>query len=164
MKYVTGERPEGCVFCQAPQENDDEANLIAYRGVHNYVILNAFPYNNGHVLVVPFEHLAEVTELSDPQACEMFWLARMCVKAMQRCMRPDGVNIGMNVGRAAGAGIEDHLHLHIVPRWNGDTNFMSTIAGTRVVPQSLDECSRNLAPALLGVIEEDKAARGLQGG
>src|SRR5208283_6216902 len=101
-KYVTGERPEGCVFCQAPQGNDDEANLIAYRGEHNYVILNAFPYNNGHVLVVPFEHLAGVTELSDPQACEMFWLARMCVKAMQRCMRPDGVNIGMNVGRAAG--------------------------------------------------------------
>jgi ATP adenylyltransferase len=158
MKYVVGERPEGCVFCLAPKAEDDEATLIAFRGEHNYIILNAYPYNNGHVLVVPYEHLSDLTELSEPQACEMFWLARMCVRAMQRCMKPEGVNIGMNVGRAAGAGIEDHLHLHIVPRWSGDTNFMSTIGDTRVVPQSLDECSRNLAPALASVIEAERAS------
>jgi ATP adenylyltransferase len=157
MKYVAGERPEGCIFCTAPQAGDDEAHLIAFRGEHNFVILNAFPYNNGHVLVVPYEHLADITQLSEKQACEMFWLARMCVKAMQACMRPDGVNIGMNVGQAAGAGIADHIHLHIVPRWSGDTNFMSTVGGTRVVPQSLDECSRSLAPALAAVIEAERA-------
>lgn len=138
--YVLGERSEGCVFCDKPTAGDDAAELILNRGQLSYVLMNAYPYNNGHLLVVPYEHVADILSLSEEQLVDMMRVTRSAIEVTQRAMRPDGFNVGFNVGRVAGAGIEEHVHLHIVPRWAGDTNFMPVLGDTRVVPQSLREC------------------------
>jgi ATP adenylyltransferase len=138
--YVLGERSEGCVFCDKPSAGDDAAELILNRGQLSYVLMNAYPYNNGHLLVVPYEHVADILSLSEEQLVDMMRVMRGAIEVTRRAMRPDGFNVGFNVGRVAGAGIEEHVHLHIVPRWAGDTNFMPVLGDTRVVPQSLREC------------------------
>jgi len=154
MTYVTGGNQQGCIFCEKPAEARDEENAILCRCQHNYVILNAFPYNSGHLMVVPYVHLARVTDLPADVANEMFALARLSVAALEEAFRAEAANLGMNVGQAAGAGIRDHLHLHVVPRWSGDTNFMMPMADTRVVPQSLQETWRHLAPVLGEIVEQ----------
>ena len=138
--YVLGDRPEGCIFCDKPDAGDDEDELILNRGEFSYVLMNAYPYNNGHLLVAPYEHVADIAQLSEEQLVDMMRLTRRSVGVLKAAMHPDGFNVGFNIGRVAGAGIEEHVHLHIVPRWNGDTNFMPVLAETRVVPQSLREC------------------------
>lgn len=157
MDYVAGEKPDGCVLCQAAQAQDDAEAHVIYQGQYNYVILNRFPYNSGHLMVVPYEHIGAFTDLSPEQLAEMMDIAQGAVEAFQECLHPDGVNLGINLGRAAGAGINDHLHLHIVPRWAGDTNFMTVLADTRVVPQSLGESCRTLEPALRRAMERRRA-------
>jgi ATP adenylyltransferase len=146
--YVTGARVEGCVLCQKAQATDDLAEHVVWRGEQNYVLLNAFPYNSGHLMVVPYAHVGDLTDLDQPTACEMMTLTQVCARALKRAMYPHGFNIGMNLGKAAGAGIDEHLHLHIVPRWNGDTNFMTSLAQTRVVPQSLEDTASLLRPLI----------------
>ncbi len=137
-QYVTkGDSPSGCVFCAAGGGAEDRDNLIVRRARHNFVILNRFPYTNGHVMVVPFQHAAMLQELPEETWLEMMRLARECEKHLRAIYRPDGLNIGMNLGRSAGAGIADHLHMHILPRWAGDTNFMTVTGETRVLPEDL---------------------------
>jgi ATP adenylyltransferase len=144
MAYVVREHDEGydgdrCVFCSLPREEDDERAYILHRGRLAYVIMNAFPYNNGHLMVVPFAHVASLTGLPAETRAEMMALAARSQEVVQEAMRPQGFNLGINQGRAAGAGIEEHIHLHLVPRWVGDTNFMPVMSDTRVMPQHLDE-------------------------
>lgn len=129
--------PAGCVFCLAPVADDLRSTLVVERGEHCYVILNLFPYTSGHVMVVPYEHVSMLTELDDRVTAEMMLLVRRTQDALDDVYRPNGYNIGMNLGKAAGAGIEQHLHMHIVPRWIGDANFMSVIGETRVIPEDL---------------------------
>ena len=142
MRYVASQPDEqaaGCVFCDLPAQGDDTATYILRRGRLAFVIMNLYPYNNGHLMVIPYAHQASFPELDRAAATEMLDLARLSQRVVQDAMRPQGFNLGMNLGRAAGAGIDDHLHLHIVPRWVGDTNFMPAIGDTRVMPQHLDE-------------------------
>ena len=127
----------GCVFCDAAASADDLANLIVHRGAAAFVILNKFPYNNGHLMVVPYRHTASLSDLDDAATLEMLTLAKAAQAALQRSMHPEGYNLGMNLGQSAGAGIADHLHLHVVPRWNGDTNFMPVLSDVKVMPDSL---------------------------
>jgi len=159
MQYIehAGEPVCECIFCEKPQQDCDQSNLILHRGEYNFVILNAFPYNNGHLMIIPYHHTAEFTELSPDTLREMMLLARLAVLALRKAMRPDGFNMGMNIGRPAGAGIAEHLHLHVVPRWNGDTNFMPVIGNTRVLPESLERTWARVNAAFNEVLlEEDK--------
>ncbi len=151
MAYITAEHDHGyegpaCVFCDLPARRDDRGSLILHRGDRCYVIMNAYPYNNGHLMVVPYAHLDSLLLLDDPTLQEMTLLARRAQAVLADAMRPQGFNVGMNQGRAAGAGIADHVHLHILPRWVGDTNFMPALGDTRVMPQHLDDTYALLRP------------------
>ena len=137
LEFILGEKPEHCVLCQKPSENDDETNLILYRGELNFVILNKFPYNPGHLMVAPFRHVASLEGMTDEELHEHFRLVRRCTRALRDVIKPSGFNVGINIGQPAGAGIADHTHTHIVPRWSGDTNFMPVISDTKVLPEGL---------------------------
>ena len=139
LQYVTKEKAGGCIFCDKPLAGDDRAAYIVHRGVHAYVLLNAFPYNNGHIMVAPYAHIAAIEELPPETIHEMMDLAQLATRALKTGFAPDGLNLGFNVGAAAGAGIKDHLHLHLVPRWMGDTNFMPVVGDVRVIPESLEQ-------------------------
>ena len=141
------DKTEGCIFCVKWGEERDEENLLIYRGTHCFVILNLFPYNNGHLMVVPIRHVADLGDLSDEEKLEVVQLIERAMNALRQVMGPEGFNVGMNVGRPAGAGIEDHLHVHVVPRWNGDTNFMSVLGDTKVISESLGSCYQRLREA-----------------
>lgn len=158
MKYIDGigGKEEGCIFCSKPKENNDAENFIVVRGESCYMILNVFPYNNGHLMVVPFIHTSRLADLNAATRLEMFDLAGIAVEAIGNIMRPDGFNLGMNIGRSAGAGIADHLHLHLVPRWNGDTNFMPVIGGTKVISEALEDSYRKIRAAVLDVLEKTR--------
>jgi ATP adenylyltransferase len=136
-----------CIFCAYAAENDDEENLILVREKTAYVILNRYPYSVGHLLVVPYRHTALISTLSETEKQEIFTLAQKSVAVLEKIMNADGFNIGMNLGRVAGAGIDTHLHLHVVPRWNGDINFMSVTAETKVLPEALRVTRRKLLDA-----------------
>jgi ATP adenylyltransferase len=138
LEYITGESVDGCIFCVFPSEDRDEERRILYRGKHAYVIMNAFPYSNGHLLIPPYRHVGDLTELNDEENLEIMQLARISVNVLGKLLRPNGYNLGLNLGTAAGAGIADHLHMHIVPRWNGDTNFMPVFADIKVIPEALE--------------------------
>ncbi len=148
LDYVVAEKPDKCVLCEKSESSDDEANYVLYRGRHNYVLLNTFPYNSGHLMVVPYRHVSSLTDLSAEEVCELMQLTQSCVQALDEAFAAEGINLGMNIGQPAGAGIDDHIHLHIVPRWGGDTNYMTVVANTRVVPQSLEESAQQLRPLI----------------
>ena len=138
-QYVTGSSAKGeCVFCAAARGEDDRAALVVHRTERNFILLNRFPYTNGHVMIVPALHVSTLEHLPEETLAEMMLLARDAEKRLRALYRPDGVNLGLNLGRAAGAGIADHVHMHALPRWFGDTNFMTAIGETRVLPESLD--------------------------
>lgn len=147
--YLVQERPAGeCVFCHALAHADDEGTLVVHRGRDNFVILNLYPYTNGHLMVVPNHHVSSPSESSPEQRSELIDLAAACESALRDTYRADGVNLGMNLGRAAGAGIEAHYHLHVVPRWEGDTNFMAVTADTRIIPEDLQVSKSRVRAAL----------------
>ena len=127
--------------------NDDEKHLIVYRGVHNFVVLNRYPYTSGHVMVVPFAHVALLSAVTEPAATEMMQLMRAAERHLREAYRPDGLNIGMNIGESAGAGIAGHVHMHVLPRWSGDSNFMTTIGETRILPEDLSVTWQRLRDA-----------------
>ena len=147
IEYVTREKEEGCIFCEKPKERKDRENLILYRGESGYIILNRYPYSNGHVMALPYRHTKDLSELNDVERLELMDLTIKCVEIL-KVMTPDGFNIGMNLGRAAGAGIDDHLHFHVVPRWKGDTNFMPVLGDVKVMPEYLDETYLKLSKQL----------------
>jgi ATP adenylyltransferase len=148
MAQVTSGKQPDCIFCDAAARKDDENTLIVYRGAQTFIILNRFPYTSGHVMIVPYAHVAELN-LCDPGALdEMMTLAQRVEKAFQANYKPDGMNLGMNLGRAAGAGVAGHLHLHALPRWFGDSNFMTVIGETRVHPEELKVTYQRLRKAL----------------
>jgi ATP adenylyltransferase len=144
------EEPSVCVFCAAAESADDASTLVAYRGQYNFVILNRFPYTSGHVMVVPYQHEATLTALTDETLAELIRLTRDCEKHLRAVYRPDGLNLGMNIGHAAGAGIAGHVHMHALPRWFGDTNFMTAVAETRVLPEELTVTWERLRAAFRG--------------
>lgn len=139
MEYIeNNNKEEGCVFCNAQSQQDSAENLIAYRGKLSYVILNRFPYTSGHLMVIPFQHVPNLEELDPDTRAEMMELTSHCTRVLKDIYRPQGFNVGVNIGEAAGAGVLGHVHIHIVPRWKGDTNFMSSVGGVRVLPEALE--------------------------
>lgn len=149
MQYVTtagGSSEGGCIFCDHLAAGDDEAAHILFRGTGTFVLLNAFPYNTGHLMIAPIRHAADVSELSAEERAELYEVTFMATEAVKEAMSPDGFNVGMNLGAAAGAGIPGHLHMHVVPRWTGDTNFMTTIGSAKVLPEMLAETDAKLRP------------------
>jgi ATP adenylyltransferase len=139
IQYIQMEKPEDCILCQKPKQGGDEENYILYRGSENFVILNSYPYNPGHLMVAPYRHVAVLDELTSDELGEHFEIVCRCTKLLREVFNPQGFNLGINLGKVAGAGIDDHLHTHIVPRWQGDTNFMPVIAEARVIPEALAE-------------------------
>ncbi len=139
MAYISGEKKkyDGCIFCDFPKAGNDEEYKILYKGKFAYIIMNAFPYSNGHLMVIPYKHTNDFTSLSTEEATEIMELGQLAIKALKKAYNPDGFNVGWNLGEVAGAGIAQHIHMHVVPRWNGDTNFMPVIGDVRVIPEDL---------------------------
>jgi ATP adenylyltransferase len=137
-------KPKGCFLCENPQKGDDVRSYILYRGSENFVIMNSYPYNPGHLMVAPYRHVASIEEFSETERNEHFKIVNQCVKVLREEADPEGFNIGMNLGKASGAGIAGHVHTHIVPRWHGDINFMSVLADIKVVPEALAETYERL--------------------
>ncbi|MGA7300503.1 MAG: HIT domain-containing protein [Candidatus Sulfotelmatobacter sp.] len=147
--YVsTAEKATGCVFCNAVAANDDEKTLIIYRGKLCFVILNAYPYTPGHVMIVPYAHLDELRKLPAEAASEMMTLSQRMESLLRELYHPDGINLGMNIGKAAGAGIAGHIHMHVLPRWVADANFMSVVGETRILPETLEETWKRMTKEL----------------
>ncbi len=145
MEYINNStKEEGCVFCKAQNMEDGAENLIVYRGKLSFVILNRFPYTSGHLMVIPFKHVPNLEELDSETRAEMMELTSRCTTVLKGVYRPQGFNVGVNIGEAAGAGVLGHVHIHIVPRWAGDTNFMSSVGGVRVLPEALEETYQRL--------------------
>ena len=146
-RYVSHEVPEpGCIFCAKVQQSTDERNLVLYRGVNNFVLLNLYPYTSGHLMIAPYAHIGELSLADDATWMEMTSLTRKAEQALRLAYRPEGINLGMNLGKSAGAGIADHIHMHVLPRWHADSNFMTTIGETRVLPEALEDTYRKLKP------------------
>jgi ATP adenylyltransferase len=139
LDYIRGPKDDACIFCVARDDPDDRETLVVHRGDTCFVILNAFPYNSGHVMVAPNEHVPTIEDLDEPVLTELMTLTQRSLKALREAYSPDGFNMGVNQGKVAGAGIEDHVHMHVVPRWDGDSNFMPITAQTRVLPQELQD-------------------------
>lgn len=147
MDYILGPKPDTCIFCLPPEEaEEDAARLVLKRGRHAFVIMNKYPYNNGHLLVVPYCHTCDFVSLAPEAAAECMELMQACVAALASFSSPDGINIGLNLGKAAGSGVGEHLHWHVVPRWNGDSSFIAVTTETRVIPQYLSETYATLRP------------------
>ncbi len=147
-EYVGGGSSEGCIFCRFAGESRDAENLVLLRASTTFVVLNRFPYNSGHLMIVPYEHTSEFPALSAQVTGEMMELLSTTLGVFGEVYRPDGCNAGMNLGSAAGAGIADHLHLHVIPRWVGDTNFMASVGDVKVMPERLQDSYQKLAAAL----------------
>lgn len=137
--YITGgETAGGCIFCEREKLGDDRQALIVYRSRYCFIILNKFPYTSGHVMIVPYQHVDELQKVAPEAAQDMMLLAQRMEGVLRKLYRPDGVNLGMNIGRAAGAGVADHIHMHVLPRWIADANFMSVVGETRILPETLE--------------------------
>lgn len=146
--YVSNAKRKGCIFCKALKERKDKKNLIVLRGKHSFAILNTFPYNNGHVMIVSNRHIASIEKLKEEELLDINKILLKTLAALKKVLNPAGFNIGMNLGRVSGAGIDKHMHIHIVPRWLGDTNFMPVVAGTKIISQSLNELYAKLKNSL----------------
>ncbi len=144
IKYIEMEKPKGCILCDKPKQNSDTLNYILYRADKNFIIMNSYPYNPGHLMIAPYRHIASLEELSNAELHEHFETVSRSIKVLRQVFRPAGFNIGINLGRVAGAGIDDHVHTHIVPRWQGDTNFMPVTADIKVVNEALAETYKKL--------------------
>jgi ATP adenylyltransferase len=146
--YVTNaDRETGCIFCDAPKENDEKVRIV-HRGAHCYIILNIYPYTSGHVMIVPYAHLDELQKLPADAAQEMMALSQRMESVLRSLYRPDGINLGMNLGKAAGAGVSGHIHMHVLPRWIADASFVTVIGETRIMPEALEDTWTRLREAL----------------
>jgi len=148
MEYVQSMgKEEGCILCDKPKQGNDAANYILYRGDKNFIIMNTYPYNPGHLMIAPYRHIANLEELTDEEFHEHFEIVSRSIKLLRQVFNPGGFNIGINMGKVAGAGIDEHLHTHIVPRWQADTNFMPVISDTKVISEALAETYKKLKGA-----------------
>ncbi len=148
MKYIEGhENESGCVFCVAAEKEDSLENLIVHRGKRAFIILNLYPYTSGHIMVSPYTHVSSLEALDPKTRAEMMELVSESITVLKKTYKPQAFNLGANIGEAAGAGIPDHIHLHVVPRWTGDTNFMSSVGGTRVLPEALEDTYKRVRDA-----------------
>ena len=152
MEYIKSEKPEGCVFCKCSIRCDD---YIIYEGKSCFVMLNRYPYVSGHLMIIPVRHIGKIEDLTRQERSEIFDLLDTTVRVLKEAMNPDGFNIGMNIGKAAGAGIEEHIHVHVIPRWEGDTNFMSVVNSIRVIPEDMQTTATKLAPFFKKYHRED---------
>ncbi|MEW6189037.1 MAG: HIT domain-containing protein [Actinomycetota bacterium] len=148
MKYIMSEKAKGCIFCDKPKENKDKENYILHRAKTCFIMLNIYPYNSGHLMIASYKHVPDLQGLEDHELSELMLVTRKSIQILTKAIKPDGFNIGINLGRMVGAGVEDHIHIHVVPRWNGDTNFMPTIGDTKVIPELLDATYEKLKQAL----------------
>ena len=146
MEYILGKKEPECIFCSYPKRNNDRENLILYRSAHNFVMMNKYPYNNGHIMVVPYIHTSTIDNLTDEILLDFIKVTQRSLKSLKEIFRPEGFNIGINIGAVAGAGMEEHVHLHMVPRWAGDTSFMSVFGEIRVIPEYIMETYDKLYP------------------
>ncbi len=145
MNYISrGEKPDGCIFCNACAGQDGEENLVVQRGKLAFVILNRYPYTSGHIMVVPYAHQPSLVSLDAPTLTEIMQLINQSLHTIEKIYQPHGFNVGANIGSMAGAGVADHVHFHVVPRWGGDTNFMTTVGSTRVLPEELEQTYHRL--------------------
>ena len=147
LEYILSKKGPECIFCEKPKEDRDRENLILFRGSLGYVIMNLYPYNNGHLMVVPYRHIFSLTELASEELLELMKMVQHSVSSLKAVFRPEGFNIGVNIGKVAGAGIEEHLHFHIIPRWVGDTHFMAALTEVRVIPEHVLSSYDRLFPA-----------------
>ena len=147
MEYISQDKSSECIFCSLPKLKNDEKNYILLRGKYSFVLMNVFPYNSGHLMVSPYRHIACLTKLDREESVEITEVTKSCIRILRETNSPDGFNVGFNLGKSAGAGYDEHIHNHIVPRWAGDTNFMSTIAETRVTPEHLKKTFEKLVPS-----------------
>jgi ATP adenylyltransferase len=148
IDYIKASKPDECIFCAAAAASDDAEAHVVDRGEHCLTMLNAFPYAAGHVMVAPSRHIADLDALAQVEAAELMTLTQRALGALRTTVEPDGFNVGLNLGKVAGAGFDDHLHLHVVPRWLGDTNFMPVVADTHVIPEALDVTAAALSAAI----------------
>ncbi|UCG35607.1 MAG: HIT domain-containing protein [Candidatus Omnitrophota bacterium] len=148
IKYIVNIKTKGCALCAAQKKRNDKKTRIVVRSKHSFAILNTFPYNNGHLMIVPYRHVASLEKLSDAEILDMNKTLIKIKKALKKVLKPEGFNIGINIGKVAGAGIAQHIHIHVVPRWAGDTNFMPVLADTKIVSQSLEELYAKLKKVL----------------
>jgi len=157
MAYIAPKTPasQECIFCVLPAAHRDEENHILYRGEHCFMMLNLYPYNPGHLMIAPYQHVSSIEKLESATLAELMYQAQLALRALQQTMQPDGFNLGINDGKVAGAGFADHVHMHVVPRWNGDTNFMPIIADVKVIPESLDNTYRQMKQALDALANSD---------
>lgn len=146
MRYILSPKPDECVFCLPDNTAEDKERLVLHRGRTAFVIMNKFPYNSGHLLVVPFRHTSEFCGLTKEESTEIFALGQLCVAVLEKVSSPQGFNLGFNLGSAAGAGVKGHLHLHVVPRWNGDSSFIAVLDEVRTIPESLEDAWSRLKP------------------
>lgn len=146
--YIGKERDEGCVFCKILKSDDDADNYILWRGKKVFVIMNLYPYSNGHLLIIPMRHVGDISQLDQEEILELGLAVQKATAVLRTAMNPDSFNIGVNMGKAAGAGIPEHFHIHVVPRWRGDTNFMPIIGGTKVISEGLDQTYNKLLKTL----------------
>jgi ATP adenylyltransferase len=151
LDYILADKKEGCFLCDAVHGDADRTNLLLLRGERSFIILNRYPYNNGHLMAVPYHHVESLEMLSAEEQADLMAMTALGIRALRRAMSPDGFNIGYNIGKVAGAGLKDHVHCHVVPRWNGDTNFMPVLGDTRVIPQSLESAYDQIKAALDGI-------------
>jgi len=143
MEFIRGEKPAGCIFCRESRRSDD---LVLFEGNTAFVMANRYPYISGHLMIIPFRHISQLEDLLSEEKLEIFNLQEMAIRVLKKAMSPDGFNIGINLGKAAGAGIDDHIHVHIVPRWSGDANFMSVVGEVRVIPEDIHKTCEILLP------------------
>ncbi len=146
IEYILGPKPDECVFCIPEDDSEDSDRLILKRAKYNFVIMNKYPYNSGHLMVCPYRHVFSIEELNSKELHEMIELVSFCTSVLKKVFNPDGINIGLNIGEAAGAGIEEHLHFHLVPRWVGDHSFMAVFGETMVIPEHLRSVYNKLKP------------------
>lgn len=146
LEYILTKKGPNCIFCDMPKEERDRQNLILYRSGLGFVIMNLFPYNNGHLMVVPYRHVFSITELTGDELLDLMQMTQQSVSCLKEAFMPEGYNIGVNIGKVAGAGIEEHLHFHIIPRWVGDTHFMAALTEVRVIPEHVQCTFEKLYP------------------
>jgi ATP adenylyltransferase len=160
MDYILEEKQRGCIFCKKPMEKRNKANLILHRGRHAFVMMNKFPYNNGHLMVIPKRHCPDLEQLDDKELQDLLFLLRVSTRILREMLRPEGFNIGMNIGKVGGAGVDDHIHFHIVPRWIGDTNFMPVLGETKIIPEYLEKTYEKLHAAFRDLFQRKRDQRG----